>query len=159
MFRESACLKRVLLAAWAVWLSVVFATNVCDAAKAFGMLGDSWLFASGNYRFLTETTARYGTPGWLNMLLFLGVIAWEGTAAVLFWLACRIWRGKGQPGSAVRHAAYVIGLTLWLAFMVADEVFIAYPVEGVHVRLLTALLATVLVIELLPEDAAKTRTE
>ncbi len=63
------------------------------------------MFASGNYRFLTETTARYGTPGWLNMVLFLGVIAWEGTAAVLFWLACRTWRGKGQPGTPVRHAA------------------------------------------------------
>src|SRR4051812_13809660 len=81
-------LKRSLLAFWAVWLTVVFLTNLADAGKALGLLGESWAFASGNYRFLTETTARYATPAWLNAVLFAGVIAWEGLAAVLFWRGC-----------------------------------------------------------------------
>src|SRR5207248_6842904 len=80
-------LKRALLLFWAAWLSVVFATNVLDGCKAVGLLGEGWAFASGNYRFLAETTARYGTPAWLNGLLFLGVVCWEGAAALLFWLA------------------------------------------------------------------------
>jgi len=44
---------------------------------------------------------------------------------------------------------------LWVkaaAFLVADEVFFAYPVEGTHLRLFTAQLATLLAIELLPEN-------
>src|SRR5947209_3812035 len=80
-------LKRLLLAGWAAWLSVVLATNVCDAGKAAGLLGEGWAFASGNYRLVAEATARYGPPPWLNAVLFAGVIGWEGAAAVLFWLA------------------------------------------------------------------------
>jgi hypothetical protein len=45
-------LKRGLLLFWAAWLSLVLATNLLDAAKALGLLGQSWAFASGNYAFL-----------------------------------------------------------------------------------------------------------
>ena len=98
-------LKRALLLFWAAWLSVVFATNVLDGCKAVGLLGEGWAFASGNYRFLAETTARYGTPAWLNGLLFLGVVCGEGTAALLFWLAwLRFRRGKQGGGCCTRRA-------------------------------------------------------
>jgi hypothetical protein len=139
-------LKRSLLFFWAAWLTVVFATNLADAGKALDLLGDSWALASGNYGFLCATTARYDTPAWLNGLLFLGVICWEGSAAVLFWLAC--WK-LHRPAV---YAAFTVALTLWAAFLIADEVFIAYAVEATHLRLLTAQLATLLAIELLPED-------
>jgi len=145
-------LKRTLLLFWAVWLTLVFTTNLLDGCKALGLLGPSWAFASGNYRLLAQTTARYGTPAWLNGLLFLGVICWEGVAALLFWLAGVRFRGRGTGGRGVLHAAFTAGLTLWAAFLVADEVFIAYPVEGTHLRLFTAQLATLLAVELLPED-------
>jgi hypothetical protein len=49
------------------------------------------------------------------------------------------------------YAAFTAGLVLWLAFLVADELCIAYPVEGTHARLFTAQLATLLSVELLPE--------
>jgi hypothetical protein len=41
---------------------------------------------------------------------------------------------------------------LWGAFLVADEVFIAYPLESTHLRLFIAYLVTLMTIELLPED-------
>jgi hypothetical protein len=144
-------LKRSLLAFWAVWLTVVFATNVLDGARALGWLEPSWAFASGNYRFLVETTARYGPPAWLNGLLFGGVIVWEGLATLLFWLAC--WRYRsGASSRRLLYAAFTVGLLLWAAFLVADELCIAYAVEGTHWRLFTAQLATLLAIELLPEE-------
>jgi hypothetical protein len=150
--RPVTFLKRALLLGWAVWLSVVLASNVADAARALGLLDDSWAFASGNYRFLAETTARYGPPAWLNGLLFAGVIGWEGTAAVLFWRCWLRFPGTGQGGRQGLYAAFTAGLTLWLAFLVADEVFITYDVEGTHLRLFTAQLASLVAIELLPED-------
>src|SRR5258707_4581607 len=91
--RYVALLKGTLLLFWAAWLSVVLATNTLDGGKVLGLLPGGWAFASGNYRFLAETTARYGTPGWLNGLLFTGVVCWEGLAAVLFWVAW--WKGIG----------------------------------------------------------------
>ena len=149
-YRPSLLLKRGLLLFWAMWLSVVFTTNMLDGCKALGLLDPSWPFASGNYHFLAETTARYGTPAWLNGLLFLGVIAWEGIAAVLFWLAGIRFRGR-MESQRLFYAAFAVSLMLWAAFSIADEVFIAYTVEGTHLRLFTAQLATLLAIELLPE--------
>jgi hypothetical protein len=151
-------LKRVLLLFWAVWLSVVFTTNVADGCKALGLLGQDWAFASGNYRFLAETTARYEPPAWLNGLLFLGVVCWEGAAALLFWLAgLRFRRKKG--GRRLVYLAFTAGLSLWAVFLVADEVCIAYAVEGTHLRLFTAQLATLLAVELLSEDVSPTKTQ
>jgi hypothetical protein len=149
---SSLRLKRTLLLFWSVWWTVVLTTNVLDAGKAVGLLGEGWAFASGNFPFLGQTTARYGTPGWLNGLLFAGVIAWEATATVLFWLAWRRFRGKDPESRAVLHLAFTAGLSLWLALLIADEVFIAYAVAASHFRLFTAQLLTLLVIELLPED-------
>jgi hypothetical protein len=145
-------LKRSLLLFWSVWLTVVFTTNVLDGCKALGLLGDNWSFASGNYRLLVETTARYGTPRWLNSLLFLGVIAWEGMATLLFWLAWLRFRGK-EESRWLLYTAFTVGLMLWSAFAIADELFIAYAVEGTHLRLFTAQLATLLAIELLPHGS------
>jgi len=150
--RPAVLLKRGLLFFWSIWLTVVFATNLCDAAKALGLLGESWTFASGNYGFVVHTTARYGTPGWLNGLLFLGVLCWEATAALLLWLAWWTFQGRGKKGNGLLYAAFTASLMLWAAFAVADEVFIAYPVEATHLRLFTAQLATLLAIELLPDD-------
>jgi hypothetical protein len=48
-----------------------------------------------------------------------------------------------------------VSLSLWAAFQVADVVFIAYGVEATHLRLFTAQLATLLVIELVPEEPAE----
>lgn len=149
--RPSVLLKRLLLGFWAAWLSVVFLTNFLDGCKAIGLLGEDWVFASGNFRFVSETTARYGTPGWVNGLLFLGVVFWEGFAAVLFWRACLGFRSKtGRP--RLLYAAFIVSLLLWSAFLVADEVFIAYALEGTHFRLFVAQLATLLAVELLPEN-------
>jgi hypothetical protein len=138
-------LKRGLLLFWAAWLSLVFLTNLLDGLKAAALLPDGWSFASGNYRFVCETTARYGTPGWLNGVLFAGVVCWEGLAAVLFWLA-----GLRFGAGRWRYPAFAAGLSLWAAFVLADEVFVAYGVEATHWRLFTAQLATLLAVELLP---------
>lgn len=146
-------LKRALLAFWAAWLTVVLATNVVDAGKALGVLGEGWTFASGNYRFLAETTSRYGTPAWLDGLLFAGVVVWEGAAALLFWLASWRFRGKAAESRRSLHAAFTASLLLWGAFLLADEMFITYAVEGTHLRPLAARLATLLAIELLSEDS------
>ena len=152
MFHHPArSLKRVLLGFWAVWLTIVFVTNLFDVGKAIGMLGDDWTFASGNYRFLTETTARHGTPSWLNGVLFAGVICWEALAAGLFVLVSFSFQGR-ESGLRLRYCAFTVTLALWSAFIVADEIFIAYAVAGTHLRLFTVQLVTLLVIELLPEN-------
>jgi hypothetical protein len=148
-------LKRFLLFFWAVWLSVVVLTNLADAGKSLGLLDESWVFASGNLKLIKETTARYGTPDWLNAVFFTGVILWEGVAALLFWRAGWTFRGRASERKAV-YLAFMTSLLLWGAFLLVDEVFIAYAVAGTHLRLFIAQLVTLLGIELLPEGGVVT---
>jgi hypothetical protein len=143
-------LKRLLLLFWAVWFSVVFLTNLADAGKGLGLLSESWAFASGNWKLIQETTARYKTPAAVNAILFAGVILWEGAAAVLFWRAGLSYRGRNSARKAV-YLAFTTSLLLWGAFLVADEVFVVYPLASVHLRLFVAHLATLLAVDLLPE--------
>jgi hypothetical protein len=144
-------LKRLLLLGWAVWLSVVFLSNLADAAKGLGWLPESWAFASGNLQSVRQTTARYGTPDAVNGVLFAGVVVWEGVAAALFWRAAWAFRGRGAGRITVYHA-FATSLLLWAGFLVADEIYIAYPLEGTHLRLFTAQLVTLLAVELLPTE-------
>lgn len=149
--KQAIFLKRVLLFFWAVWLSVVFLSNFADALKEIGWLGESLAFASGNFKFIQATTARYGTPDFVNALLFAGVIVWEGVATLLFWWAAWTFRGR-KSGRKILYFAFTSSLLLWGAFLVADEIFIAYPVESTHLRLFIAHLLTLLAIDLLPEE-------
>ena len=144
-------LKRGLLAFWALWNLVVCFTNLCDGLKALGVLGAAWRFTSGNYPLLVGTTALYGTPSWINVVLFLGVISWEGASAILFWLACRRFGSTKGRSLQVMHTAFTVSLALWAAFILADEIFLAYGLEGTHLRVFTGQLATLLVIHLLPD--------
>ena len=72
--RSALFLKRSLLLFWAVWFTLVFATNLCDGAKALGVVQQVWPFASGNYALVVKTTAHCGPPAWLSGVLFLGVL-------------------------------------------------------------------------------------
>ena len=143
--------KRLVLCFWALWFSVVFLTNLADAGKGLGLLDNSWAFASGNWKLVQETTSRYRTPGSLKALLFAGILLWEGLAALLFWRAGWSFRGRRSARQAV-YLAFMTAVLLWAAFLIADEVFIAYPLESAHLRLFVAHLLTLLAIELLPEE-------
>src|SRR5437868_55631 len=94
MFRNLRTLKLLVVAFWAAWYSIVTASNVTDGLKAAGWLSAQWPFASGNYAAVVKTTAIYYPPGWLNVVLFTGVILWELLAAGLFWRAAILWRRR-----------------------------------------------------------------
>ena len=137
-------LKSGVLLFWALWFTIVALTNVFDALKAGRVLPGGFTFASGNWELMLKVTAVHATPVALVGILFLGVVAWETLAAVLFW---RAWALGGRGGVA----AFTVGLALWAAFVLADEIFIAYTLEAGHLRLLGLQLLSVLALRLLPD--------
>lgn len=143
-------LKRLLLLFWAVWLSIVFLSNLADAGKGLGLLDQSWAFASDNWKNIQDTTARYSIPAAVNATLFAGVIVWEGVAAVLFWRAGWSFRGRSSSRQTV-YLAFTASLLLWGVFLIADEVLIAYRLEGTHLRLFIAHLVTLMAVDLLSD--------
>ena len=139
-------IKLGLLFFWAAWFSIVFATNALSALKASGRLQPSWRFASKNYEMVCKAVSIYSPPAWVPRLLFVGVLAWQLAAALIFWVALATSGGAGVIEMAVTNAAFATGIFLWAAFMLADELTIKYAMEQPHELLLIAQLGSLLVM-------------
>jgi hypothetical protein len=61
-----ACIRGGALLFWAVWMTIVWLTNTCEALKLTGWLPQGGRFASQNFELIREATAIYAAPGWLN---------------------------------------------------------------------------------------------
>jgi hypothetical protein len=144
-------LKRGMIAAWAVWLSVVSLTNVFDGLKALGLLDPGWRLASGNYVQVQKAMEPYAFPEGLIALTFLAVIVWEAGGAGLLWWAAVRFRGATPGGVGPVYAAFAAFIGLWFAFMVMDELFQHYGLEATHRQLLVGGVATLLAVVLLPD--------
>jgi len=144
-----AGIKRGLLLFWAAWLAVIAASNLFGFLKALGLLEPGWRFASQNFRLVREITASYETTAGLAGLLFIGIIAWQAYSVCGFLQAYLTYRGPVNWPAIYR--AFGVSLALWAAFLVAGELFVHYEYEGIHMRILTAQLASLLAIRLLPD--------
>jgi hypothetical protein len=83
--------------------------------------------------------------------LFCGVFLWEALGTRSYARAAStIAAGVKQQRLAVR--AFAINLALWAAFIFADEIFLAYPIENVHRAGFSTQLITLLAICLLPDE-------
>ncbi len=133
-----------LLIFWAAYFTIVLVMNACDALKAFGLLPQKWKFASGNYHLIRKATQTYRAPAWLDRVLFLSVIAWQTLAAVLLWLAV-----DGWPGLPAVDTALAVGIALFAAFILVDEIFKEYKSENDHMLIFAAQLLTLLAIHVL----------
>jgi hypothetical protein len=118
-------LKQGILLFWALWLTVAWLANTCDGLKACHL--------------------------WLNAILFGGVILWQGCAALLFWFALSVFQGVHRPGGNALYAAFLVSLALWAAFIIIDEIFLAYATEDTHLRVFTAQALSLLLLLLVPE--------
>ena len=137
-------LKSGVLLFWAAWFTIVVLADVFDVFKAGGIVPARWTFASGNWDLMIKVTGVHGTPVAVVALLFLGAVAWEALATLLFW---RAWAAGGRGGVA----AFTVSLALWAAFTLADELFIAHTLGPVHLRLFGLQLLSLLALRLLPE--------
>jgi hypothetical protein len=145
-------LKRALLAFWAAWLTLAAAANVLDGCGARG-IGPARAAGASNYRSVHALTRRAAAPRWVGDLLFAGVILWQAVSAGLFWWAAARYRATPRTPSASVNHAFLGGLGLWAAFLVADELVAAHDtgVEAAHMRAFTAQLATLVSVYVLPD--------
>jgi hypothetical protein len=132
-----------LMLFWALWLTVATVTNATNALKAAGALPKDFAFAAKNLELVETTVSIFGVPEAVSWLLFLGVIAW-GTAAsfLLFRAAARARRGD-DGGITLAFAA---AMGFFAAFMLADELFLAYVVQATNTRTFAALGVTYLIV-------------
>ena len=149
MSRINKQLQAGLLLFWSLYFTIIWLSNSADALKALGLLSGNWPFASGNYILIVRVVAIYQSPEWLAACFFAGVILWEGIGAVWLWRA--LGATVGQTPSATAKINQALGFTmgLWAAFILADEVFLAYllgGLSGTHFNLFLAELGTLILI-------------
>jgi hypothetical protein len=149
MRRNSSLAGALLLAAWALCITVVTASNLTDLFSSFGW--EHWAFRSGNLAYITKATSIYFHDVQANQALLALVIVWEGASATLLWLAALRWARAGEAALAgARRGLVLLGL-LWFGFAISTEFFIAYDRgvnESAYWTLATAILATVITLEI-----------
>lgn len=145
-------LKQGIILFWAVWLSLVLLLNFLDVAKNLKLLPETWKFNSGNFWFMQNVVKVYGTPNPLTWIMYISAIIWEVVAVYLLWAAL----GSFDPNNLrLVNLAFMVNLALWAAFVVMDELFLAFLVPGfnimeTHRSLFTANLVSLMAIHLLP---------
>jgi hypothetical protein len=144
-------IKRGLLLYWSLWLTVVFAMNVFDGLQALGVIDKGWSIASGRFALISASTGIYGSPAGAHGALMLGVIVWEGFAAGVFWGAFHKFHGLKNANRRALAVAFVLALSLFATFLMADRFFVNHLYEATHLKIFVAQLASLLSIYLLPE--------
>ncbi len=142
-------IKTGLVLFWSLWLTIVFLTNLFEGLQHLRILPEGWKFVSQNYEMIRKTAAIYDPPSWLAGLLFLGVLAWQGLALALFWIAFALLASSGMAALPRVDAAFAVLLGLFGAFMLADEIFRAYDSQAGHMQIFIALIASLLAVHLL----------
>jgi hypothetical protein len=94
-------IPRGILLAWAIWWSVIVATNLTDALQGLGILGPDFGWTSGNYAMM----AKGAGGGGFGIAAFFGWLLLHAAESVV----PRAWMRAADP-EATRLAASVLNL-------------------------------------------------
>ena len=149
MWKKTNLASSLLLAGWALYITVVTASNLSDLFWSFHW--ENWAFRSGNLAYIATATRIYFKTEQANQALLALVIVWEGTAVVFLGLAALRWARGGEAALACARRGLVLLGLLWFGFAISAELFVAYDRgvnESAYWILATAVLATMAVLEI-----------
>lgn len=107
-----------------------------------------------NYPFLVESLKMYSVPNWLPAVFYLGIIAWSLLSTLAFVYASVITLAQGlKPAMRYIELAFVISLTYWFAFFLADQLIMKFDLEENHLVQGGFQLLSFLAIYWLPSDS------
>ena len=144
---QTRILGALLLAAWAVYLTVVVASNTTDLLMSFGWIHTS--FKSGNLAFIDTAAKIYFRSQPVSQVLLGGVIVWQALGAGLLWRGATLWYRGNWSKAAIAEVGLIVATLLWIGFAITTEVFIAYDRgvdESTYWILAIATMATLLVL-------------
>lgn len=148
--------KKIIVLFWTIWWVIALWTDVVGILAHFKLLNSSWA-ADQNYSYLVQSLTMYNVPNWLPLCLFMGILLWSLiTASAFCWaslsLNCdsKVWRTRANH-------AFIISLTYWLAFFIADQIVMKFDLEQNHMVQGGFQLLTFLTLYLLPEEDTGTK--
>jgi len=142
--------KKILIIFWTLWWLIAFWTDVVGAFAHVGALAASWA-PDTNYPFLAASLKMYNVPDWLTAALFACILLWSLASTLTFcWAtiglshARAVWMKRMQ-------IAFIVSLTFWLAFFLADQFVMKFDLEENHMVQGGFQLLTYLAMYLLPD--------
>jgi hypothetical protein len=142
--------KKIIILFWTLWWLIALWTDIVGSLAHLGLLQATWA-PDTNYPFLKSSLAMYHAPEWLVATFFVGILLWSLLSTLAF---CWASFGLGQ-GNVVwmrrARAAFIISLTYWLAFFLADQMVMKFDLEENHMVQGGFQLLTFLALYLLPD--------
>lgn len=141
---------KTIIIFWTFWWFIVLWTDVVGGFAHLGILKTSWA-PDTNYPLLADSLKMYQVAYWVPPLFFLAIITWSFFSAAAFcWASIgllkpmQVWMPRVQ-------VAFIISLTYWLAFFIADQIVMQFDLEENHMVQGGFQFMTYLALYLLPE--------
>ena len=148
---DNTLFKKIIIIFWTVWWLIALWTDLVGGLTHMGYLNVSWA-PDTNYPGLVQSLEMYHVPNWLPIFLFIGILLWSLLSTALFtWASMglvynhKIWMQRAKY-------AFIVSLTYWLAFYIADQAVMKYDLEQNHMVQGGFQLLTFLALYLLPDN-------
>ena len=151
---QTTSFKKIIILFWTLWWLIAFWTDLVGGLAHLGLLEKSWA-PDTNFPFLIKTLAIYPLPEWVPPVAFLGILSWTLISSLAF-----CWASAGLCKEAScwmprADKAFIVSLSLWLAFFIADQLVMQYDLEENHMVQGGFQLLCYLTLYLLPSEQEK----
>lgn len=143
--------KKVMIVFWAVWWLIALWTDIVGGLSHLGYLHATWA-PDANYPFLVQSLKMYNPPDWLAPVFFCCIIVGLFASSLSFvWASAAL---GNSPDVWMRRAkiAFIISLSLWLAFFISDQMIMKFDLEENHMVQGGFQLLSFLALYILPAD-------
>jgi len=123
--------KKIIILFWTIWWLIALWTDIVGALAHVGLIHASWA-PDTNYPFLASSLEMYHPPAWLIAFFFMGILLWSFLSTIAFcWASIGLRQNKSVwlPRAQV---AFIISLSYWLAFFLADQAIMNFDLEQNH---------------------------
>lgn len=123
--------KKMIILFWALWWLIALWTDVIGGLAHLGVLTARWA-PDTNYPFLVSALKLYNVPYWVAPTLFFSIILGCLVSAIAFLWASLSLRKSPTIWMQRAKVAFILSLSFWLAFFLADQMVFKFDLEENH---------------------------
>ncbi len=129
---------------WALWYLLVFSSDVSNFIQSV-FSTRPFAFDSRNLSLVIHSFSTYGiTIPWIHTMVFAFITLWSGLTAILFgiaaWAKIRVYPSSDR----IVYWAFLLSIAQDMVFILSDEFFIQYDLEGGHMERLGVKIITLI---------------
>ncbi|KTD10940.1 hypothetical protein Lgra_1906 [Legionella gratiana] len=130
---------------WALWISVVFLTDFCNLMVGFGLLPTNFPASSHNLDWIYTFLKLYRLDNDVLCLILFSIInLWVVTIAVFYWRAFISYYTHRNYYVYRTMQAFILNMSLFVCFLIADELFIQYKAGHTHMSMLLYIFTSLI---------------